>query len=68
MAQKHDVEITIDKHGKIQFIVKGIKGTGCSAIAKAIQDATKFKVTHQKSTGEAYEAETHCSVNIHTKS
>lgn len=67
MAEKHDVDIKIDKHGKITFEVKGIKGGGCAAIAKAIQDVTKFKVTHQKSTGEAYEAEQHCSVSLHTK-
>ena len=64
---QHEVRFRIGPDGKIIFEVKGVKGQGCRDIAAAIRKATGLKVSAERPTGEAYEAEVHCSTDLYVK-
>ena len=37
MTTPYEIEFTVGTDGKVAFKVKGIKGTGCSDVAKAVR-------------------------------
>jgi hypothetical protein len=55
MAQQK-IDITISEDGSVEYKVSGVKGKGCRALTKAIDDLAKVEET--KDTAEARELET----------
>ena len=49
-----ELEITIDKEGRVQVAVRGVKGEGCLALTKNIEDAVGT-VEERECTAEYYE-------------
>lgn len=49
------IKIEIDKLGKVSFSVEGVKGEGCIAETKFLEDALGGKVLSRETTGEYYE-------------
>lgn len=39
MASKEEITITISPEGETEVSVKGVKGKGCQALTKALEDA-----------------------------
>jgi len=37
--EMQEVEITIDKEGKVRFLVRGTQGEGCLAITRTLENA-----------------------------
>ena len=54
MANKKEIEFSIDKDGNISFEVKGIKGPDCLEETKDIEEALG-KVTDREKTSEFYQ-------------
>ena len=52
-----EMEITIDKEGRIQVNVKGVQGTGCLALTRELENALGV-VEHREFTAEYYQQET----------
>ncbi|HEX3001552.1 MAG TPA: DUF2997 domain-containing protein [Methanoregula sp.] len=52
-----EVEITIDKEGRIQVNVKGVQGTGCLALTRELEDALGV-VERREYSAEYYQQET----------
>lgn len=50
---REEVEITIDKEGNVSFEVKGVKGRGCEALTKKLEEGLG-KVTRRKHKKEWY--------------
>ena len=55
---KQDIEIVINAKGEVTFQVKGVKGGGCLAETKFLEQALggEAAVVDQQKTGEYYEA------------
>lgn len=49
-----ELEITIDKEGRVQVAVRGVKGDGCTGITKNIENAVGM-VEDRQYTPEYYE-------------
>lgn len=52
--EMQELEITIDKEGRVQVAVRGIHGEGCIALTKNIENAVG-EVEERKYTAEYYE-------------
>ena len=52
-----EMEITIDKEGRIQVNVKGVQGTGCLALTRELENAVGV-VEQREYTAEYYQQET----------
>ena len=52
-----EMEITIDKEGRIQVNVKGIQGTGCLAFTQELENALGI-VEHREYTADFYQQDT----------
>ena len=66
MTTPYEIEFTVGTDGKVAFKVKGIKGTGCSDVAKAVRKATGFAIESDKTTPEWYETAV-VSINVPVK-
>ncbi|MBE7453223.1 MAG: DUF2997 domain-containing protein [Kofleriaceae bacterium] len=53
--RKQDIEIVIAPNGDVSFTVKGIKGGGCIAETKFLEEALGGAVVDQQKTGEYFE-------------
>ncbi len=49
-----ELEITIDREGRVQVAVRGVKGEGCRGLTKNIEDAVGT-VEEREYTAEYYE-------------
>ena len=56
MAEKHEIEFTIDDDGNVSFEVKGVKGKKCLEITKDLVENLGLVVSQQH-TGEYYQQE-----------
>jgi hypothetical protein len=54
IMEMKELEITIDKEGRVQIAVKGVAGEGCLALTKSIENAVGT-VEEREYTGEYYE-------------
>jgi hypothetical protein len=52
-----EMEITIDKEGRIQVNVKGVQGTGCLAFTRELENALGV-VEQREYTADYYQQET----------
>lgn len=59
----HELDITIDKTGKVQVHIQGIKGKNCMEIAKILQQIVG-KMVNTKQTAEFYEPESKVATDI----
>ena len=50
-----EIRVSIDKDGKVQVEVNGVKGMGCTDITKALEEALGGEVEREM-TSEAYES------------
>lgn len=55
--EMQELEITIDREGRVQVAVRGVKGEGCLALTKNIEDAVGT-VEEREYTAEYYEQPT----------
>jgi len=53
--RKQDIEIKIAPDGKVEYVIKGVKGASCFAETKFLDDALGNVVTEEQKTGEYYE-------------
>jgi len=51
-----EIEVTIDPEGKVQILVKGLKGSGCLEVTKPLEDALGGAVESRTYTSEYYES------------
>ncbi len=51
------IKISIDKAGKVSFLVEGVKGEACLAETKFLEDALGNKVISRENTDEYYQQE-----------
>jgi len=51
-----EMEITIDKEGRIQVTVKGVQGTGCLALTRELENAVGV-VEQREYTADYYQQE-----------
>jgi len=56
VAEKHEIQFTIDDDGNVSFEVKGVKGKKCLEITKDIEEALGV-VVNREHTGEYYQQE-----------
>ena len=63
MAQKHEIEFTIDDNGNVSFEVKGVKGSKCLEITKEIEEVLGL-VVNREHTAEYYQTEVQQSETI----
>ncbi len=56
MADKLEIDFTIDDDGNVSFEVKGVKGKKCLEITKEIEEALGV-VVNREHTGEYYQQE-----------
>ncbi len=52
--EMQELEITIDKEGRVQVAVRGVKGQGCLELTKGIENAVGI-VEEREYTAEYYE-------------
>jgi hypothetical protein len=55
MADRKELEITIDADGNVQVLVKCIKGQTCTEETKFLEDALGNKIESRELTPEYYE-------------
>jgi hypothetical protein len=60
--EMQELEITIDKEGRVQVAVRGVKGEGCLGLTKNIEDAVGT-VEERAYTAEYYEQPVNVSDN-----
>ena len=51
-----EIEVFIDAEGKVRLHVRGVSGSGCLDITRALEAALGGQVTSREMTPEAYEA------------
>ena len=51
-----EIEVFIDRDGKVRVEVRGVKGAACLDVTKALEDALGGQVQDRQMTPEAYEA------------
>lgn len=54
MAEKFEIDFTIDDNGNVSFEVKGLKGKKCLEVTKDIEEALGV-VVNREHTGEYYQ-------------
>lgn len=60
--QKQEIEITILPDGRIEYTIKGVKGSACATISALLEQLGKVEET--TNTGEYYEYGTESHVHI----
>jgi len=60
--QKQEIEITILPDGRIEYTIKGVKGSACASISALLEQLGKVEET--TNTGEYYEYGTESHVHI----
>jgi Protein of unknown function (DUF2997) len=60
--QKQEIEITILPDGRIEYTIKGVKGSTCASISALLEQLGKVEET--TNTGEYYEYGTESHVHI----
>jgi hypothetical protein len=60
--QKQEIEVAILPDGRIEYTIKGVKGSACDNISALLEQLGR--VEHEERTGEYYERET--GVALHT--
>jgi Protein of unknown function (DUF2997) len=60
--QKQEIEITILPDGRIEYTIKGVKGSACASISALLEQLGKVEET--SNTGEYYEYGTESHVHI----
>lgn len=60
--QKEEIEITIHPDGRLEYIIKGVKGGACASISALLEQLGK--VERQEHTGEFYEQETDAHLTL----
>ncbi len=53
-----EIEVFIDKNGQVQVQVRGVKGTSCLDVTKALEAALGGQVEDRQMTSEAYDTAT----------
>jgi hypothetical protein len=53
--RKQDIEIKIAPDGKVEYVIKGVKGSSCFAETKFLDQALGNAVVEEQKTGEYYE-------------
>ncbi len=66
MPKKQEIEFTISPEGKVEFTVKGVKGSGCEEIAKAFEQVGEVEA--REKTAEYYEKEDETYIRVRDKS
>lgn len=64
--QKTEIEITINSEGNVSYEIKGLKGKGCTAATKFL-DESLGEVTKREYTREYYEQQTQTRTRLTTK-
>ncbi len=67
MAQKHEIEITIDDKGNVTLQVKGLKGKKCLEVTRELEEALGIVVSREK-TAEYYQTETQVERQVDQRS
>lgn len=57
-----EIEISIAPDGRVEYRIKGVKGSACESISALLEQIGK--VEHAERTGEYYEDESHTTVNV----
>lgn len=57
-----EIEITILPDGRVEYTIKGVKGSACEDISKLLEQLGKVEA--QERTGEYYEGEAQANVSI----
>lgn len=57
-----EIEISIAPDGRVEYRIKGVKGSACESISALLEQIGK--VEHAERTGEYYEDESHATVNV----
>ena len=60
--QNQEIEITIRPDGKIEYTIKGIKGSACESISALLEQLGKVEET--TNTGEYYEYGSDAHINV----
>lgn len=63
MAEKVEIDFTIDDDGNVTFEVKGVKGKKCLDITKDIEEALGVVKTREH-TGEYYQQEVQIDTHV----
>ncbi len=63
MAERHELEITIGKDGKVNIGVKGIKGSKCLDVTKDLEEELGTVIEREK-TSDFYQEEKGPDVHI----
>lgn len=53
--EKQELEITIDREGKVSIQVRGVKGPGCLNLTQALEQALGGQVEERTRTAEYYQ-------------
>lgn len=67
MAEKQELEITINKKGDVQIHVQGVDGKSCLEMTKELEEALGI-VTLRENTSEFYKQENTQESEIHGES
>ncbi|HDS09899.1 MAG TPA: DUF2997 domain-containing protein [Firmicutes bacterium] len=63
MAKKRELEIIIDKEGRVSVKIKGFPGKACNDVAKILEDALG-EIKEEEHTSEYYEQEEENNINL----
>jgi len=61
-VQKQEIEVAILPDGRIEYTIKGVKGSACDNISALLEQIGK--VEHEERTGEYYDRD--AEVSVHT--
>uniref|UniRef100_A0A7C1FI00 DUF2997 domain-containing protein n=1 Tax=Caldilinea aerophila TaxID=133453 RepID=A0A7C1FI00_9CHLR len=62
MMQSQEIEIKILPDGRVEYLIKGIKGARCETISALLEQLGQ--VEQMERTGEYYEDDTHVDVTV----
>ena len=60
--QRQEIEIAILPDGRIEYTIKGVKGSACENISALLEELGQ--VEHEERTGEYYDREDHVNIAI----
>ena len=60
--QRMEIHFTIDCHGNIQSVVKGVKGNSCQALMEEIKKLGR--AVNESRTGEFFEGKENAAIHI----
>ncbi len=63
--QNQEIEITIRPDGKIEYTIKGVKGSACESISALLEQLGK--VEERNNTGEFYEYGSDAHIHVGTE-